>query len=390
MANVLTDLAPDFYKRADTIGRELVGFIPSATLNADGSERIELNGTVRSHFTREATEVDVTPSMAVPEGTDQAVDNKTLTLDKAKAIQIPWTGEDIKKVNRGSGFSTILGDQVEQAMRRLANLVEIDAATEAYQNASRAIGTAGTTPFGSNFDEVAQLEQILVDNGAPTSDNRSTLVINSLAGTNLKNLAQLQKANEAGGDQLLRQGMLLDLQNIMIKRSAKVQNHSAGTLTANVTVDGANAVGTTSIAISTDGTGAITVTAGDVVTFAGDTNEYVVASSLTLGNSASGTLVINGPGLRVATTGSEAVSLETTNFASNVCFHQRALEIAFRPPAVPEDGDIADDSMIIQDPFSGLLFEMRSYKGYRKQMVEVALAWGKKAWKPEFIALLKG
>ena len=51
MANVLTDLAADIYKAADMVGRELTGFIPSATINA-GSERAALNDPVRSHFTR--------------------------------------------------------------------------------------------------------------------------------------------------------------------------------------------------------------------------------------------------------------------------------------------------------------------------------------------------
>ncbi len=39
MANVLDNLAADIYKAADVVGRELVGFIPSATINANGSER---------------------------------------------------------------------------------------------------------------------------------------------------------------------------------------------------------------------------------------------------------------------------------------------------------------------------------------------------------------
>jgi len=46
--------------------------------------------------------------------------------------------------------------------------------------------------------------------------------------------------------------------------------------------------------------------------------------------------------------------------------------------------------MMVQDPHSGLIFEIRVYKGYRKQMVEVAAAWGVKAWKPDNIALIMG
>ena len=51
MANVLTHLAADIYKAADIIGRELVGFAPSVTLNTS-IEEVGVGQTVRSHFTR--------------------------------------------------------------------------------------------------------------------------------------------------------------------------------------------------------------------------------------------------------------------------------------------------------------------------------------------------
>jgi len=163
--------------------------------------------------------------MTIPEGTEQSVDNKTLTISKDRAVQIPWTGEDMKHVNNGSGFDTIYGDQIRQAMRTISNEIEADVLIEGYQNASRAVGTAGTTPFGSDFDVVAEARQILVDNGTPI-DNQITMVLNTLAGTKLRNLAQLQRVNESGGGELLRQGALMDLQGIMLKESAGVQSHT--------------------------------------------------------------------------------------------------------------------------------------------------------------------
>lgn len=379
MANVLTDLAADIYVAADIVGRELTGASSSVIMNANGSDRAALNDTVRSHFTRQATAVNVSPSMTVPEGTDQTVDNKTLSITKQRAVQIPWTGEDMRHVNNGSGFETIYGDQISQAMRTLANEIEGDILTEAYQNASRAVGTAGTTPFGSNFNLVAQARQILVDNGTPM-DGQSTIVLNTLAGTNLRSLAQLQKANEAGGDQLLRQGTLLDLQGLMLKESAGVQDHTQGT-GANFVTNGTFAVGDTAIDID-GGTG--TILAGDVITFNGDDNKYVVASALS-----GGTVTIAEPGLQQSLADGVAVTVGD-DYTGNVAFHRNAIELAMRAPAVPQGGDVADDSMIVQDPFSGLVFEIRSYKGYRKAMFEVATAFGVKAWKPSFIAAVLG
>lgn len=381
MANVLTDLAADIYKAADVVGRELVGFIPASTINANGSERVAKGDVVRASFTREAAAVDVSESMTIPEGTDQTVDNKTLTISKSRAVQIPYTGENVLSLNNGIGFDTVYGDQITQAMRTLVNEIEADMAQEAYTNSSRAFGTAGTTPFGSNFSEVAEIRQILVDNGMPQNDGQVSLVLNTLAGTNLRQLAQLQKANEAGGSDLLRQGILLDLQGLGIRESAQIKSHTKGTGADYLLNDASSAVGDTVIAAD-GGTG--TILAGDVVTFAGTTTKYVVNSALS-----GGSFSLGAPGLLVAEADNDAITVGNS-YTANVAFHRRALELAMRAPAVPQGGDSADDAMLIQDPHSGLVFEIRVYKGYRKTMIEVAAAWGVKAWKSNFIATLLG
>ena len=383
MANTLTDLAADIYKAADVVGRELVGFATSVIINGDGSQRVALNDTVRSHFTQQpGSTVSISPSMTIPEGTDQTVDNKTLTIDKAEAIQIPWRGEEQRSVNNGAGFQTIYGDQITQAMRTLVNEIEGDLAGEAYKNASRAVGTAGTTPFGSDFDLIAEVRQILVDNGCPA--DMLSLVMNTSAGTKLRNLAQLQRVNEAGGATLLRQGVLLDLQGLAMKESAQVVTHTSGTAD-NVDTDGAHEEGDTEITVKDDGgTIDIDLEPGDVVTIGN--HDYVVAESI----DAAGDLKIHAPGLVEDVAGDTDVTVAASNYAANVAMRQSAAELAMRAPAVPEGGDAARDAMTIQDPWSGLVFEIRDYRGYRKSMFEVAATWGVKAWKPEHIALLMG
>jgi len=381
MANVLTDLAADIYKAADTVGRELTGAVSSVIVNGNGSERVAKGDVVRSHFTRQPSASGaISEAMTIPEGTDQTVDNKTLTISKAQSIQIPWTGEVIKHVDNGSGFESVYGDQLVQAMRTLTNEIEADLLSDIYQNASRAHGTAGTTPFGSNFNELANLRKIMVDNGCPVNDRMLTAVMNTNAGVNLRNLAQLQKANESASDSLLRQGTLLDLQGLMLKESAGVQSHTKGTGASYVT-NGTFAVGDTTVSID-GGTG--TVLAGDVVTFTGDTNKYVVISALSGGD-----IVIGGPGLQQSLADGVAMTVGAS-YTGNVAFHRNAAELVIRAPAVPNGGDAADDSMVVQDPWSGLVFEVRSYKGYRKAMFEVAVAYGYKTWKPDFVATLLG
>ena len=343
-----------------------------------------MNDTVRSHFTRAQTVNEtLSPSMTIPEGTDQTVDNKTLTLDKFASIQIPYTGEDIKHLNNGSGFETVYGDQIMQAMRAITNKIEYNLWANMRANASRAFGTAGTTPFGSNFNEVAEMRQILVDNGMPVNDRLTTMAINSSAGTKLRNLAQLQKANESGGTDLLRQGTLLDLQGIMLKESAAPVSLAAGTGASYTTTTAGFAVGTTSIPLIT---GSGTILAGDTITFAGDANKYVV----TTGIAAPGTVVIAAPGLRKAVAASAVAVTVGAAATSNLVFHRASTELVVRPVALPQGGDAASDVMTVQDPFSGMVYDISVYKGYKKTMIEVSTLYGFKVWKPDFVGQLLG
>jgi hypothetical protein len=381
MSNVLTALAADIYKAADIVGREQVGFIPSATINSDALKKVAFGDTVRSFFTRKSTVNTVyTPSMTIPEGDDQTVDNKTMSLDQVANVKIPWTGEDIKHVDNGSGYSTIYGDQIAQAMRGITNSIESYVGLQVSKGWSRGFGVAGTTPFGANFNEVAELRRILVDNGCPM-DGQVSLVFNSAAGVKLRNLAQLQKVNEAGNDTLLRQGTLLNLQGINFKESAGVPLRVAGTGAAYVVnAAGGLAVGTT--AIPTD-IGAGTILAGDAVTFQGDTRIYGVGTTL-----AAGSFALNS-GLLAAQVDENTITVGG-NATINAAFHRSAVEIAVRAPAMPPGGDAAVDRMTVQDPWSGLVYEIAAYKGYGKVMFDITTFYSVKVWKPDFVAALFG
>jgi hypothetical protein len=78
------------------------------------------------------------------------------------------------------------------------------------------------------------------------------------------------------------------------------------------------------------------------------------------------------------------------DFVPNMAFSKSAIVLATRAPAIPEEGDQADDSIMITDPRSGMSFEVRLYKQYRQIRYEVSAAWGFQNFKPEHTALLLG
>lgn len=267
MANTLTNLIPDLYAALDIVSRELVGMIPAVTMDAQVT-RAAIGQVVRIPLTAAPTASDAVPAVTPPNDGDQTIGNTTVTISKSRRAAVRWTGEEQRALdNNGPGYRAILQNQFAQAMRVLTNEIETDLAA-LYTRASRAYGTAGTTPFGTggDYSDAAQVRKILVDNGAPVSDLQ--LVLNTQAGATIRGKqAQVQMI---GDQSLLRQGVLLDMHGFTMRESAQIKNVTKGTGASYTTTAAGFAVGTTSIPLIT-GTGAIL--AGDVVTFAGDTNQ---------------------------------------------------------------------------------------------------------------------
>jgi hypothetical protein len=381
MANTLTDLVPDLYAALDVVSRELIGFIPAVNRNST-AERAEVGKPVRVPVTGAANVVDIAPSMAIPEPTDQTVDNVDIVMTKSRAAEFGFVGEEQRGLSYGAGYLTVQGDMIAQAMRTLANEVESDIAATYYAT-SRAFGTAGVTPFASTLTDTANVKKILDDNGAPQSFR--SLVINTTAGAKLRTLTQLTKANEAGTTMTLRQGELLDVHGISIKESAQIKTHTQGTGASATTDTAGYAVGDTVITLAGVGTGTIVI--GDVLTFAGDDNQYVVAVGV--GAVSGGTITLAAPGLVEPIVGATALTV-TADYTANMAFSQNAIVLASRLPALPQEGDLALDRMTLTDPRSGLTFEVSIYGGYRKVRYEIALTWGVKNIKPEHSMILLG
>ena len=384
MANTLTDLIPDVYSSLDVVSRELVGFIPAVTRDPT-TERAAVNQTVRSFVAPAATATDITPGVTPPDDGDQTIGNVELTITKARRVPFRWNGEQSRGVsNGGPGAAAIRNMQLMQAIRTLTNEMEADLAA-LHIAASRAYGTAGTTPFASTLDGTAQVRKILSDNGAPLSDLQ--MVIDTSAGAKLRTLGQLTKANEAGDNSLLRQGVLLDLHNFQLRESGQVKTSTAGTGASATTNTAGYAIGATVITLASAGTG--TIVAGDVITFAGDANQYVVASG-DADVSNGGTITLAAPGLRKALAASAIAITVVAAAARNMGFARSALVLATRVPALPDGGDSALDRTLVTDPRSGMTFELAMYAQYRQMQYELSAAWGGKVVKTEHLALLLG
>jgi len=385
MANTLTNLIPAAYQALDRVSRELTGLIPSVNrdLRADA---VAQNQTLYVPVAPANTTSSITPAMTVTAASDQTIGTKTVTISNFKVSSFGYTGEEVYSLDQGPGSGVLMVDQIEQAIRVLANEIENALWVAAYKNASRAYGTAATTPFDSTnkLAFTAQLKKILDDNGTPAADR--SLVIDTTSGAALRTLTQLTNVNESGTNMTLRDGQLLDVHGFSIKESGQIASVTAGTASGATTDNTGYAVGTTVLTLASAGTG--TILAGDVITFAGDSNKYVVVSGDT-DVSNGGSITIAAPGLKVAmSAATKAITMVATS-VRNVAFSRNSLLIATRLPKVGAQ-DLATDRQVITDARSGLSFELAMYPGYRMNKVEVAIAYGVASIKPEHSAVLLG
>jgi hypothetical protein len=383
----LTGLIPDIYAAIDVVSREQVGFIPAVSRDASAA-RAALNENVRSPIVGPMAAENLTVTNVAASPPAQTILYVDLQITKARSVPFGINGEENKGLNNAGTLGTINRDRIAQALRTLTNEVETDLAA-LHISASRAVGTAGTTPFGtaSDLSDFANSLQVLDDNGAPTSDRH--MVLGSAATAKIRGKqASLFRINESGTDELLRKGIIGEVEGFSIHNSDKVARAVTVGTAASATTDNAGyAVGATSFTLASAGTG--TLIPGDVVTFAGDSNQYVVVSGDT-DVSNGGTLVIAEPGLRVAMSAATKAITVVAAAARNMFFHRSAIQLATRAPAMPDGGDDADDVMVIQDPVSGIAYEFCVYKQKRQVRWEVNLAWGVKMIAPRHTGLLLG
>jgi len=266
----------------------------------------------------------------------------------------------------------------------LINEMETDLAGTYAAGASRAYGTAGTAPFGTanDFSDLAFAREILEANGAPMTDLQCVLGTTGMANLRAKQ-SGLFHVNEAGTEQMLRNGIVDRIQGFALRTTGQVQSHTKGTGTSYTTDTAGYSVGDTSITLIT---GSGTVLAGDVVTFAGDSNKYIVKT----GVAAAGAIVLQEPGLQIAITTSATALTVGNTYTANMAFDRNAIVLATRTPAMPKEGDIADDVITVQDPISGLAFQVAMYKQYKRVKYEVGIAWGVKEIAPRHSAIILG
>lgn len=381
MANTLTALAPVAYSAAKQVAAEPFGLISAISTNFD-DKGVSIGDVVKVPVAPARAQTDYTPAMTVTAGTDATATSTDVQITANKVVSWNITGEQERSLQNAEADKTWFEQLLMQGMRTLRNGAEAAAWAATIAGASRAYGTAGTTPFASDLSALTNARKILQDNGAPLAD--LSFVGDTNAGLNLRNLGVLQNAYQAGSDAERRSGNFLPQMGFNIRESAAVSTFTAGTASGATTDNAGYAVGTTTLTLASAGTG--TIKAGDVISFAGDSNKYVVTSGDT-DVSNGGTITIAAPGLRVAMSAATKAITVVSTWTGNVALERSAVVGIIRPPLIPANPTI---SQIPVSDASGLTYLLVDAVGDGMRTIRLHLAYGFKTVNPEFSAIVLG
>ena len=373
MANDLSVLMPKILARSLVTLRE--SCVMPGLVNSDYStEAKEKGDTIDVTLHAPQTASDVTPSNTPPAPADTVPTKVQVPLNNWKKTNFKLTDKDMAEIDKSKDF---LPGQTQEAVKALANAINIDIMDE-YKIFYGFTGTAGTTPFASTAADAINARKKLHQQLCPREGRSGVLDYDAEA--NALALAAFADASQTGENGVKIKGQIGEKYGINWLTDDHVPTHTAGTGSGYlVNKSGGHAVGDTLITVDT---GSGTMIVGDILTFAGHSQTYVVKTAL------AANVVEIYPPLKAAVADNAAITLKATH-VSNLVFHRNA--IAFATRVLNSDGlNLGTQQLVMQDPVSKLVMRLEVSRQYKQTMWEFDILWGARGVRPEFGCRIAG
>jgi hypothetical protein len=330
---------------------------------------------------------DITPSNTPKDASDSTMKSRQITLDKWKGADFGLTDKERTQIMKEKDFLPL---HATEAVRAIANQVNADVLA-LYTQVFGFVGTPGTTPFSNTTDRTAAKDATLLstklnDQLCPKYNRKA--VIDTTAEAEALALPQFSHLDKSGDRDVLNLASIGTKYAFDWFSENAIPTHAAGTLTGDPTVTGANSVEATTINLTCDSDDQVNLKKGDIITFAGDSQTYAVGADVTIANSNTGDVTIS-PGLKIATTGGEAVAVKGSHTV-NLGFQPEAFALA----VAPFEDDSVDKEIThieyLRDPVTNLILRLEISRQYKQTVWEFDMLYGCELVRPEFAARLAG
>ena len=341
------------------------------TMSGEKMSTIDIN--IPSAITAQA----VSPSYVAPDDAGVVPTKVSITLDQWWEAPFFLNDKEMLEVLGGT-----IPMQASEAVKSLANKVDghlLGLYTQVYS----AVGSAGVTPFQTDLASFLDADEKLNNTLAPP-DNRY-VAINAKAKAAAMSLRAFQDASFRGDQAGILRGDIGEKLGAFWFMDQNIPSHTAGTWNGTGTTTGTNAAGQGVVNL-TGGTGSILV--GDIVTFAGDEQQYV-ATAVT--GTAPTTAITVSPNLVTAKSSTEVVTLlgASDTYRVNLNFHRDAFALVSRPFAAADPMGLGTYQSAI-DPVSGLALRLEVSRQHKRTRFSYDLLYGVKCVRPELACRILG
>ncbi len=404
MANVFTTIMPKIIARGLMVLRE-VAVMPrmvNSDFSADAKRKGEtIDVPVPSAVGTQAVTAGKDPVTPV----DTTVPTVQIPLDQwRKNDPIYLTDKEMKEIDANDFF---LPAQMEEAIRALANEVNVYL-FNLYKNTTQgiygAVGTAGTTPFGSGVltQDATNARKLLNKQLAPKANRAGVLDYDAEAAA--LELPAFQDADKAGSADVKIEGEIGRKFGINWTADGDVVTHTAGTITdasagRTCAIDkvGGYAAGLDTIDVDEGAEVTVvgTITRGDIITFAGHDQTYCVvdntgsaqfvAPDYTFATNAVADLKFY-PALKEAVIDGEVITVVATHVV-NLAFHRDAFGFAQRQL---ETDSIGTQIITLTDPQTGIGLRLEVIRQNKQMVWEFDLLYGGLLVRPELAVRIMG
>lgn len=381
MANTLTAILVQILSKGMMTLRQQV--LMTKLVNTDYSLEAKKKGqTIDIPLSAAQTTEDVTPAATITAPSDLTPTTAQISLDNWKHTDFALDDREIGRIRADKDFVPL---QMQEAFKALANDIN-DTVFATYKGIYGYVGTAATTPFGSGVEvaSATNLRKVLHEQLCPRDDRRA--VLDFAAEAAALNLSPFSDAEKRGSAETKASGELGRIFGFNWYGDDAVPSHTAGTITTGLIAKASTAVAVgvkTFVCTTAASTGACALLEGDIILIAGDDQTYVLTADATQASASTDVTIAFEPALKVALTGSEAVTVKATHVV-NLGFHRDAFGLAMRAPdagikellGVSTAGNVVMSSVTLQDPVSKLIMRLELIRGYKMTVWDIDCLWG--------------
>lgn len=320
---------------------------------------------------------DVSPGATPPSTADVAPTKVSIAMSNWKEAPFYLTDKDMLEAMAGT-----IPMQASEAIKALANQVDADIFA-LYKGVYGFAGTPGSTPLASDLSDFLAGDQALNDQLAPTTPR--AFILNARGTANAKGLRAIQDASWRNDPEAMKRSEIGFVLGYDWAMDQNVPRHTAGTAAGATTDTTGYAVGLKTVALASAGTGTLVV--GDIITFAGDTQTYVVTSGDT--DVSNGGSLSFEPGLKIALAASAVAITVKASHRVNMIFHRDWAALASRPFTGADPFNLGS-YMSAVDPVSGLTLRLEVTREHKRTRFSYDMLYGVQLIRREFAARVAG